>query len=339
MRTRLRLFLFAAAAVISASSFLTESSAQRGREQFSHNTKAHKTNCSSCHKMPTGNWVTARGYPDVADYPGHASCVGCHRNDFFRGNRPSICAGCHTNPGPSNARRFPFPVRSRSQEFSTIFPHDVHQNIIASNPKRDDVAVAHFVRVSFTKPADDPKPEFNNCAICHQTPAKEPKFADRNLLVSQKPLTEAAANTFRPTTAFFKDSPNTHASCFTCHYQNEKPISTNCAGCHRLERPYTESNVITRYSLKFEHQYKDHVNKDCTTCHVRITQTGDLRKMLDADVPILTCSTSSCHGDEIGTEITAREKSVAEKQPIFQCSYCHTSTIGSFPIPASHINR
>jgi len=334
MKHRIRIFLIVITAVIFAASFWASSSAQR-RDNFSHATAAHKKlNCNSCHKIPTGNWVSARGYPDVADYPGHVACFGCHKADFFAGNKPAICAGCHVNPGPRGAARFPFPVRSRSHEFSTIFPHDAHQNIIARNYGPRDIAVAHFVNANFSR--DDPVPQFNNCAICHQTYSKEPKSIARKLIRTLQPLADAAANNFVAKAEFFKNNPDSHASCFTCHYQNQKPIRTDCAGCHRLTAAHAESSVVPRYSLKFNHQDKDHANKDCTTCHIRITQTADLKQMKDADVPILTCSTSSCHSKDINVEIGKRDESIEAKQPVFQCIYCHTPEIGRYPVPDSH---
>lgn len=315
------------------------SQAQRRDKGFSHASASHKKiDCASCHKVPTGNWVAARGYPDVADFPGHASCINCHRRDFFTGNKPAICAGCHTNPGPRGAARFAFPVRSRSQEFSTIFPHDVHQDLIASREMtRPDIAVAHFIPVGFLKADDRKLLDFNNCTICHKTTEKLPKFGPR-ALGELKPLGDAIAETFAPTAAFFKDSPNSHASCFTCHYQNQKPYRTDCAGCHKITTPYFESNTVTRYSIKFDHLSPNHVNKDCVTCHVRIAQNSDIAKMKDADVPIMTCSTSSCHGGAIRDEIGKRETSLAEKKPAFQCIYCHATDIGRFPVPVSHQN-
>jgi hypothetical protein len=235
-------------------------------------------------------------------------------------------------------------VQNRSQEFETIFPHDVHQDIIASNEnnfnkkKFENVAVAHFVKASFRNADDDDdeKSQFNNCTICHQTPEVLQKFTTyqpKNL----ESLATPEKEDFTAKPGFFKDMPNNHASCFNCHYQGQKPIRTDCASCHRLATPYFESNVLRRYSLKFDHLSKNHVNKDCTVCHVRITQTADLRNLQNADVPILTCSTSSCHGKELTGEIGKREKSIADNQKVFQCNYCHTSAIGSFKIPASHL--
>lgn len=331
-----RTILITIAAVTLATGLLSPSSAQR-KDAFSHSTPKHKqTACASCHKIPTANWPTARKYPDVADFPGHASCFNCHSlRSVLVGNRPAFCAGCHVTPGPRGVARFPFPVRSRSEEFNTIFPHDVHQNLIARLQQKTDYAAGHFVKASFM--ADD-LPEFNNCAICHKTPAALPKTSPRQPAAMQ-PLADAATETFTPKPEFFKDNPDSHAACFSCHYQGVKPTRTDCAGCHGLAAPHMDSPVTARYSLKFNHADKNHANKDCTVCHVRITQNADVRKMKDADVPFQTCSTSSCHGKQIAEEIGKRDASIAANQPAFQCIYCHAPAVGRFPIPASHKAR
>lgn len=339
MKTALRISVIVIMTVAGAAWMLLSVDAQKkSRDKFFHDTAAHKKlNCSSCHQNPTGNWEAARGFPDVADYPGHASCIGCHRADFFSGNRPAICTICHTNPSPSNGKRFPFPVPTRSSEFTTIFPHDVHQDIIAMNERPDGTVPAHFVNASFRPAAvlEDPPPTFNNCAICHETTAALPKFGNRP--VRGQALGTAPAENFTPGVGFFKTSPEGHASCFSCHYQGQKPIRTDCAGCHSPASPYVDSSVISRYSLKFDHQSPNHVNKDCTTCHVRITQTADLAAMKDADVPFMTCA--SCHAAQLKEETDKRAATVAGKLPIFQCIYCHSPEIGRFEIPASHKNR
>ena len=295
--------------------------------------------------MPTKNWATARQapYPDVATFPSHTSCFGCHEKDGFATTRTGFCAGCHTAldmraSGGKGVR--PFPMKSHSLQFNTIFPHDVHQNLIASTPARNNVALGHFVLASFTAtPPPDDKTQFYNCAICHKSTSQMPKFTTRKI-AREQPLGEAGADIFTPaaktTPEFFKDGPDSHASCFTCHYQNVKPAASDCAGCHALTAPYFEMNVIQRYSVKFSHQSTNHANKDCTTCHVRITQNSDVAKMKDADVPFQTCSTSSCHGSNISAEIAKREESSTNKQPAFQCAYCHTTAVGRYEIPASH---
>ena len=96
-----------------------------------------------------------------------------------------------------------------------------------------------------------------------------------------------------------------------------------------------------------------HTN-DCITCHVRISQNSDTRMLKDADVPISTCI--ECHGtgpngasskepkdiqkfwgSAIANEIASRRKSLCDKTPVFQCTYCHATTIGRYPVPQSHI--
>jgi hypothetical protein len=337
MNRTARTTLLVCLAVLLAASLLTTSSAQRRKGDFSHNTPKHKqAACASCHKIPTANWQTARKFPDVADFPGHASCFNCHSlRSVLVGNRPAFCAGCHVTPGPRGVARFPFPVRSRPQEFNTIFPHDVHQNLIARVIKNDAYAAGHFVNASFRA---DELPEFNNCAICHKTPAAAPRTEPR-VPAAMQPLAAAAAETFTAKPEFFKGNPDSHAACFSCHYQGVTPTRTDCAGCHGLTAAYTDSPLTKRYSLKFNHADKNHANKDCTVCHVRITQNSDVRKMKDADVPFQTCSTSSCHGKDLVEEIGKREASIAAKQPAFQCTYCHAPAVGRYPIPASHTTR
>lgn len=342
MTIKTRKILSIVVAIVFGMSFLSYSPAQ-DRDRFSHATPAHqRKNCASCHNMPTANWVTARGFPDVADFPGHAACASCHMRDFFRGgNKPAFCLGCHTDVGPGRGPRFPFPVQTRSHEFVTKFPHNVHQDIIATTTQpRDRVAVAHFVNASFTRGVDDKPPQFNNCAICHETSTKLPKYGVLALKEkSVTPLGEALTESFAPVAAFFKDSPSGHASCFACHYTGVEPAAQACAGCHALTKPYADNNVLGRYSLKFDHMDKnergDFVHtRDCMTCHVRISQNDDIAKLKDPDVPVLACI--ACHSDKLTEEIGRRESSLAAKTPAFQCSYCHTTAIGRYPIPSSH---
>ena len=339
MKTVLRISLICLAVIVAAGSFLTESSAQK--RKFSHSTAAHqKKSCNSCHSNPTSNWVSARGFPDVADFPPHVSCFACHKSDIFSGNMPVFCGGCHTVVGPKGKARFAFPNKSRPTQFATIFPHNVHQDVIATNDRPVDTAVANIIFASF-RLADD-KPKFNNCAICHQTPAALPKFGTRGPKSTIQPLTDASPDNFAPTAKFFKTMPGGHESCFTCHFQGLKPSGIDCAKCHKLEPPHTDSNVVKRYSLKYSHEQlnakgENVHNRDCMTCHIRISQNSDLKTLVDADVPFFACI--SCHSDNFTKENNKRAESIASKQPAFQCIYCHTTGIGRFPIPQSHRNQ
>ena len=100
--------------------------------KFSHSTKEHQDKCKTCHEAPTSNWRKVRDFPDVADYPGHDACVRCHRPQFFKGAQPPICAICHTKVSPRHDARFAFPTPPQYLEFNLEFPHDKHQDVIAS---------------------------------------------------------------------------------------------------------------------------------------------------------------------------------------------------------------
>ena len=334
MRRRVATVIVVFAAAVFAASFLPRSSAQN-RDRFSHASASHKKlECSSCHKLPTSNWVAARGFPDVAQFPGHVACATCHRRDFFVGNKPAFCAGCHSNVSPRSAPLFPFPVKSRSHEFATVFPHSVHQDVIAwARPKRS----SQFIAIGFRP--DDP-PKFNNCAICHETASTVPKFAPR-VPSGQQPATSGSVENFSPKAQFFKTMPAGHASCFECHYQGVKPVASNCAGCHRLTTAYSPTETVKRYSLKFDHAAKNEKGdlvhtKDCMTCHVRISGNSDLKTLTDADVPIMACTSCHNHAADLKAEMDKRADSVDKKQPAFNCAYCHTSAIGAFAVPLSH---
>jgi len=337
--------------------FLTHSEAQIAKKAFSHFTKSHQyADCKVCHTLPSRNWISPRAdkadpFPDVTDYPfnlpnsqgtaKHTACFGCHTKDIYVAGGV-FCAGCHLAAGPKarpGGGLRDFPNKAHGTQFVTIFPHDVHQDVMAWNDRRYDVAPGHFVLASFTAAADK-KAEFYNCAVCHQTAKALPKFTVRKPDTVEKPLA-AAPDNFKPTADYFKDAPFNHASCFSCHYQRIQPVSTNCGGCHKLaEKPYFPSDVVERTSLKFSHeqlgkkaQIGERVHaKDCMTCHIRIAGSSDLQALKnrkEPEVPFSTCV--SCHSDDIKEQFEKREKDKA-----FQCNYCHTSAIGRYQKPESH---
>ena len=333
---------------------------------FVHSIPAHRESCSSCHKSPTGlsTAETLTGedykYPDITDYPDHDACISCHRQQFFKGARPAICSICHTKVSPRDKARFAFPQTGKSGEFATRFPHDVHQDIIAElenpSPRGNGIAAAHFVNAGLALPArvqDDKKNDFNNCTICHapaaakvyNTVARRPQLVALEtgmVIPSHREKITAPAG-------YFKTLPSGHDSCFNCHYSEQQPTRNNCAGCH-IQRgsPVSESSVIQRFSLKFNHNEPAENggtgphDVECANCHVRITQSADVRT-LDPDVPVLTCATSSCHGAKLKMEISERTDALEEKQKnpqleIKSCSYCHNTFIGSYQVPKSHMD-
>lgn len=296
--------------------------------KFSHATKKHQAACDTCHKIPTENWQKTQSYPDIADYPGHAACVSCHRAQFFRSARPPICSVCHSKVSPRDDARFTFRNPASRLQFSIIFPHDKHQDVIARlhvpAPENDGFS---FRRVAFSHaPADDNPQLYNNCTICHSQQTVDPK-----------PFNEGWLDGFVPDTSSFKSAPSAHSSCFNCHWKSQQPIAKNCGGCHTLAAsPFTASNTPVRISLKFNHERggekKNHV-AECTSCHINITKAASLRG-LKPDVPITSCT--ECHNKDGLRQDVSRELSAIDKNPTFVCVYCHTSNVGKLDPPASH---
>ncbi|HEX8136270.1 MAG TPA: cytochrome c3 family protein [Pyrinomonadaceae bacterium] len=306
----------------------------RDYSRFSHATPTHKQqSCNACHDAPTANWRAARGFPDVADYPGHASCIRCHRQQFFTGARPPLCAICHTRVAPTGDARpvFPRPSPFRSQ-FAVEFPHDKHQDVIASHaPPAENGNEARLVKASFTtsiQQGSAPVKKYNNCAICHETDEGQPQAPPGGW-----------RDGFVPASKSFKTMPRTHASCFNCHWKSQAPTREDCAGCHKLSaaapaQPAAAVAGLRRISVKFTHAREQHT-AECTTCHINITRASTLRG-LRPDVPITACA--SCHKTStdrttatIETELERRRKDAS-----FTCAKCHTSDLGRKSAPPSH---
>ena len=314
---------------------------------FSHRSRSHQQqSCASCHKTPTPDWRTARAFPDITDYPGHESCVSCHRQQFFNGARPNICSVCHTRTSPRDDARFAFgqpdlsprPPRAKNRrEFTIEFPHDKHQDVIAQlRPARPARAEASFTLASFWSkngtPTDD-QARFNNCTLCHQT----------NRALPQAPR-DGWPGAYAPPPETFKTAPASHASCFNCHWQSQAPVSKDCAGCHKPSAPFTPASWPRRISAKFIHEgggtdpditKRAHI-AECTTCHINITKASTLRG-LKPDVPIAACAT--CHTNNM--LVTYRNmKTIEMELDQFEksrnCAYCHTPDVGREPAPQSH---
>lgn len=347
---------FTAALLLTLFCFSDISAQRRGKvyNRFDHNVAAHsRQSCSECHKSPTGvsSAKTETGenyrYPDVTDYPDHDACINCHRQQFFRGARPAICTICHTKVSPRDKVRFSFPKENQAEQFTIRFPHNVHQDIIAKSKepsgRETNVAAAHFVNATFNSFAsfqDDKKVYYNNCTICHAPgAAKTYTTAPRRPQMTELETGVVAAahrEKISAVVGYFKGVPTGHDSCFNCHYSEQKPTRSDCAGCHIPSRNRTvESNIVERYSLKFNHEERTEAGTnphdlDCTSCHLRITKSSELRT-LKPDVPIFTCAT--CHSKELKPEISQRQN-----KEIKSCSYCHSAYIGSFEIPQSHLD-
>jgi hypothetical protein len=344
--------------------------------KFTHSTPAHrKDSCDSCHKGPSDNWARVRdassAFPDITDYPEHASCLSCHRQQFFRGARPAICTVCHTVVSPRNGARFPFANppepfarspkgKTRVTEFAINFPHDVHQDAMAGAPVRDDAGV-RFVRATFVQePAKPARP--NSCSVCHETYTAQPTSAP----TPTPAAAQAAAGSGVPVlpAGLLKTTPTSHASCFNCHWQDggEKPTSSDCAGCHKplpagttrpsiaggdadaqlaaragFTDPHIVMKLLRRESVTFAHEEESHRAIDCATCHTRIPALSTLDETT-LKVPILSCGGGS------GCHISARPKKILNEEvdkkladANFQCAKCHVN-LGREKPPRSHLD-
>jgi hypothetical protein len=340
--------------------------------KFSHRTAAHQRSCDSCHTSPTDNWSRARAgaaaFPDVTDYPEHESCMSCHKQQFFVGARPVICTVCHTNVSPRDGTRHPFrnpqesfesPATKKprtASEFSTVFPHDRHQDVMARlTPSQDPARDFGFVRASFAAPQEAKKKDVDSCSICHQS--YQPPSNEKDEYVQPPPAGwpeyALGVSAFWMKKGTLKTTPTSHASCFNCHWQDggEQPLSSRCDGCHKLLPPGATAAALRparsdadlshpsvkvvadkeilahwarRKSATFRHDDGNHLTYGCTSCHVFITAAGKL----DADtldVPIQTCSATACHGAKTGTKsiIATELKQRNAEGAQFQCTKCH----------------
>jgi hypothetical protein len=338
---------------------------------FTHSTAAHrKDSCASCHKSPSDNWAQVRdassAFPDITDYPEHDSCLSCHRQQFFRGARPAICTVCHTVVSPRAGARHPFanpPAafarslkgRTSASEFALNFPHDIHQDVMARAPQRDETGV-RFVRAAFAQEQAKPsKP--NSCSVCHETYRAQPA-------APAGAKAGAAAGVTTLPEGLLKTTPTGHESCFNCHWQDggEKPVSTDCAGCHTLlpkgsvrpapagkdadaqfaERagftdPFAVRKLLRRDAVNFAHEEERHREIDCATCHTRIPALSTLDEMT-LKVPILSCGAgSSCHIGAKPKRILNEEVDKKLADPNFQCAKCHFN-LGREKPPRSHLD-
>ena len=82
-------------AVNKYANFTHESHGKHAKDRRAQNLK-----CSDCHVIPsaaTPDKIAAATKPSgVLSYPYHDSCLRCHQQQFYRGDRPAICTVCHS---------------------------------------------------------------------------------------------------------------------------------------------------------------------------------------------------------------------------------------------------
>ena len=313
-------------------------------------------------------------FPDVADYPDHPSCVNCHRQQFFSGARPAICTVCHTNVSPRDSARHPFQNPSENfasakkkvkeaSEFRLNFPHDRHQDVMArfrSIPESG--ARADFIRVSALWQGSVPK-KIDSCSICHETFQPQGE-GDEKFVV--KPPDDLARGAFWLKKGTFKITPSNHASCFNCHWQGggEQPLSSDCAGCHKLSTHaqddlhaarahkdfdpalaaamgVSDKSILEKWMRRqaatFRHEQTKHENVGCTSCHIQISAINVLDENT-LSVPLLTCGGggTGCHiKGSVPKGILNNEVDKRNADATFQCTKCHLN-YGRDPVPKTH---
>lgn len=284
---------------------------------FLHATKEHTGACNTCHKVPTTNARKVRGFPDVADYPGHAACVSCHRKQFFTGAQPVICSDCHQKTSPRTDEQYVFRNPVRPQQFMIEFPHDRHQDVIATLMRPP----AFVTQVRFAHAVDERKTNYSYCTMCHTTNTKAPVAPPGGWVDGVAPKVDA-----------LMDSPSGHSSCFNCHWDGQRPTREDCKGCHKLVSPYVPVSTPKRNSMKFTHAREQHTG-ECTKCHINITKSATLVG-LKPDVPITTCT--ECHNKAGQRQDLDKELAALDKNKEFVCVYCHTSDVGKRDPKPSH---
>ena len=342
--------------------------------KFSHQTHvvAQKLECNSCHKVPSKNWKEVRkgdeAFPDVADFPEHASCLSCHRQQFFARERPApvICANCHVKNSPKDTSRYLFPSlgdvsdptkkrREFVSEFGVGFPHDKHLDVVGFHSPGFREDRGWLVTVSLQEKKDDGPPK--SCQVCHATYKPQGDASEEYVTKAPKNLGDA----FWLKKGTFKTIPNSHAICFTCHNSDSgiAPEPKNCNVCHKLLSPdpglkfdfdaklasdmgITDAMMLARWSRRgsagaFRHEGGEHPALNCMGCHsVATFNTVDLKTL---KVPVRSCGgAEGCHvtattddGGALNFEIDQKKK-----DPAFVCTKCHV-VFGKGAVPEGHL--
>ncbi len=343
--------------------------------KFSHQTHAvtQKLECNSCHKVPAKNWKEVRtgdeAFPDVSDFPDHASCLNCHRQQFFARERPApvICSNCHVKNSPRDTSRYLFPSlgdvtdptkkrREFVSEFGVGFPHDKHLDVVGFNSPALRKDSGWLVTVSLQEKKNDGPPK--SCPVCHATYQPQGDSSEEYVTKAPKNLGDA----FWLKKGSFKTIPNSHTICFTCHNADSgiTPEPKDCNTCHKLlslesglrvdfdpklakDMGITDGMMLARWGRRssagaFRHEGGEHPALNCTGCHnVATFNTLDLKTL---KVPVRSCGgAEGCHitattddGGALNFEIDQKKK-----DPAFVCTKCHI-VFGKVGVPEGHLS-
>lgn len=336
--------------------------------KFSHRNEKHGPDCKSCHTFPSKNWNDVRtgdeAFPDVTDYPEHASCLNCHRQQFFARERPAptICRNCHINVSPRNTERYPFPsldeafanskkAQNFASEFRVAFPHEIHLDVVSSN--RPHLPSVWFVPTLFDRGRQ--AQEATSCPVCHQT--HQPQ-GDSNEEFVTAPPRNLAEDAFWLRKGTFKTTPRNHAACFICHSEDSgiAPAPADCRTCHRLRslEPQMRSDFDTKLATtmgitdhitlnkwrkrsagRFRHEFELHSDLSCVSCHIP-AEMNTLEENTLVSVKSCGGGGSGCHIESNTDGILNFEIEEKKKNPKFECTKCHI-LLGKEQVPSNHL--
>ncbi|HYV11129.1 MAG TPA: cytochrome c3 family protein [Pyrinomonadaceae bacterium] len=300
------------------------------RADFSHTTHVGKQKlaCNSCHKVLRG---------DVTDFPQHASCLSCHRQQFFARERPvpKICSNCHVKATPLDTSRPPFPSFGEKKapgfvsEFRISFAHDKHEDVDCADchetkePEDKPRSLTHAKCFACHNQESELAPLPANCDTCHKS--AKTVFAHAVLQQSETDYSQ------------FKHDNRNHARlpCLLCHRRENnspqpalpgKAAHAPCTGCHAQQFSNPASAICTichtdaqsgkvkafpplrSFDARFDHA--KHSGAACATCHRR--NRGGVGLSIPARLNAhVTCF--SCHTP--GAQANGRN--------ISSCSTCH----------------
>jgi hypothetical protein len=340
--------------------------------KFSHQTHAvtQKLACNSCHKVPSKNFKETRKgdavFPDVTDFPEHASCLDCHRSQFFARERPAppICSNCHIAIGPRDTSRWLFPSlgdvtdaklkrRELVSEFGVGFPHDKHIDVVGFNFPGSK-GRRWLVNASLQEKQKDGPPK--SCSVCHETYQPQGNSSEEYVTKPPKDL----GDNFWLKKGTFKTIPNSHTICFTCHSADSgiAPEPKDCNVCHKLITPAqlkfdfdaklaatmgTDAIMLSRSSRRisaggFRHEGGEHPDLNCLGCHNAASSVFNTLDAKTLKVPVKSCGgAAGCHitattdaGGALNFELDQKKK-----DPAFVCTKCHVA-FGRDGVPENH---
>ena len=204
-------------------------------EDFSHEIPEHKEfDCASCHQR--------EGSSQKLEYAGHASCIGCHLNQFTDRD-PVMCSICHNDLRSVPPTMKSFPVRFR-EGFNMKFEHSAHTRGAGLPP--EGCASCH-------RPAGAGKTipigiqAHANCYSCHTAESKI-----------------GSCNTCHEIAPYRRTPPSRYVfRAVFSHNDHTSRQGVSCADCHSIRPGAPQGRQVTNIAAR-EHSGP---GGNCADCH------------------------------------------------------------------------